>query len=129
MDEDESDPSAYITRVKCAISRYWHTCGYWHSTIYGHMVIPCNKLVRTQKFLHAASAIYHELLYIVYSGARVTDVPNIIYNNILVTCSAWFGASLSSRNMFSLFVELILKLSFAISPLSVYTCVTNLYRQ
>ena len=49
----------------------------------------------------------------------------------LVTCRAWFGASLSSRRMFSLFVELILKLSFAVSPLSalelMYRC--NLYRQ
>ena len=29
----------------------------------------------TQKFLHAASGIYRELLYNVYGGARVTDVP------------------------------------------------------
>ena len=52
---------------------------------------------------------------------------------LLVTCRAWFGASLSSRRMFSLFVELILKLSFAVSPLSalelMYIGVTNLYRQ
>ena len=32
---------------------------------------------RMQKFLHAASAIYHEVLYNIYSGARVTDVPYI----------------------------------------------------
>ena len=39
--------------------------------------------VVAQKFLHAASGIYRELLYIVYSGARVTDVPYIIHNTYI----------------------------------------------
>ena len=39
---------------------------------------------KTRKFLHAATEIYRELLYnIIYSGARVTDVPNII---IIIDC-------------------------------------------
>ena len=88
---------------------------------------------------------------IVYSGARVTDVPYIIYHNwgdperaphrrvarsqsiYTSDMQGLFGASLSSRRMFSLFVELILKLSFAVSPLSalelMYRGGTNLYRQ
>ena len=47
----------------------------------------CTWYWRAQKFLHAASGIYRELLYIVYSGARVTDVPYIIHNTyIYIDC-------------------------------------------
>ena len=53
-----------------------------------------------------------------YMAARVKKITDVRTIHILVTCRAWFGASLSSRRMFSLFVELILKLSFAVSPLS-----------
>ena len=43
---------------------------------------------KTRKFLHAATEIYRELLYnIISSGARVTDVPNII---IIIDCEQPF---------------------------------------
>ena len=77
-------------------------------------------------------------LYKIYGGARVkkiADVRTIIYIDELNVrnlhtsdMQGLFGASLSSRRMFSLFVELILKVSFAVSPLELM-CVTNLYRQ
>ena len=49
-----------------------------------------------------------------------------IYHNNTSDMQGLFGASLSSQRMFSVFVELILKLSFAVSPLSAFELMSQI---